>query len=77
MKLSIDSPKSDSIVVQKNDKPEPPARVYANAKESIMDHILQKACMNAFQYNAGLRKERKMYKRMFMTSTKMSAQDLN
>ena len=33
--------------------------------------------MNAFQYNAGLRKERKMYKRMFMTSQKMSAQDRN
>ena len=39
----------------------------------MMDHILQKACMNAFQYNASLRKERKMYKRMFMTSQKMSA----
>ena len=40
-----------------------------------MDHILQKACMTAFQFNAGMRKDRKMYKRMFKTSTKMSAQD--
>ena len=53
--------------------PQPPPNV--NCKASLTEHILQKACMNAFQFNAGIRKDRKMYKRMFKTSTKMSAQD--
>lgn len=42
-----------------------------------MEHVIAKACMTAFQFNAGMRKDRKMYKRMFKTSTKMSAQDRN
>jgi len=46
-----------------------------NCKESMTEHVLQKAMMTAFQFNAGMRKDRKMYKRMFKTSTKMSAQD--
>ena len=55
----------------------PQPSVYVNAKISMYEHVLQKASMTAFQFNASMRKDRKMYKRMFKTSTKMSAQDRN